>query len=138
MAGFHADGDFAVRKNFELGNFDPRTQHAGQLHQAVAEFADQGFEQIHMLGGALVDDDLAHLAVVEHMVDVVVVRQQRLLALVELGVDLDRLRTGLLVLEDAEVGDEAQAGQGQDLLAAQLVPRAVEVVPMVKILRLVP
>ena len=44
-----------------------------------------------MLGGALVDDDAAHLAVVEHVEDVVVLRQQRLGTEVELGIDLDRL-----------------------------------------------
>ncbi|MNT99142.1 hypothetical protein D3C72_2419140 [compost metagenome] len=68
-----------------------------------------------MFGGALVDDDLTHLAVVEHMADVVVLRQQRLGALVELGVHLDRLRRCLLVVQDAQIGVETQAGEGQDL-----------------------
>ena len=68
-----------------------------------------------MLGRALIDDDLAHLAVVQHMGDVVVAGQQRLWAEVELGVDLDRLRRGLFLLQNAQVGVEAQPGEGQDL-----------------------
>jgi MFS family permease len=44
-------------------------------------------QQVHVLRGALVDDDLAHLAVVQHVRDVVVARQQRLRAEVQLGVD---------------------------------------------------
>src|SRR5690606_10137890 len=113
----HADGNLAVLEDLQLGDLHAHADHAGQLHQAARELADQALEQVHMLGGALVDDDLAHLAVVEHMADVVVLGQQRLCALVELGVDLDRLRRGDLVVEDAQVGLEAQAGEGEDLVA---------------------
>src|SRR5690606_6252599 len=65
--------------------------------------------------GALVDDDLAHLAVVEHVADVVVLGQQRLRALVEFGIDLDRLRRRLFMVEDAQVGVETQAREREDL-----------------------
>ena len=70
-----------------------------------------------MFGGAFGDDDLAHLAVVEHMVNIVVARQQRLRAQVQFGIDLDRLRRVFFVLQDAEVGVKAQAGEVQDLVA---------------------
>src|SRR6218665_3180432 len=66
-----ANGQFAVVKNLQLGQFDA---HAGQLHQAVGQLADQAFEQVDMPGRAFVNDDLAHAAVVEHMADVVVAR----------------------------------------------------------------
>src|SRR3990167_7550113 len=74
-----------------------------------------------MLGRAFVDDDLAHLAVVEHMLDIVVVRRQRLRAQAQLGIDLDGLGRVLLVREDAQVGIEAQPGQGQGLQAGGVV-----------------
>ncbi|MNT78288.1 hypothetical protein D3C72_2175110 [compost metagenome] len=69
-----------------------------------------------MLGGALVDDDLAHLAVVEHMADVVVLRAQGLGAQVQLGIHLDGLGRGFLVGKNAQVGVEPQTGQGQGLV----------------------
>ena len=69
------DGDFAIVKNFELGDFDAHALHARQLQQAVRKFADQGFEKIDMLFGAFVDDDLAHLAVIQNVVNIVVVGQ---------------------------------------------------------------
>ena len=112
-----ANGYFAVVKNFKFCNFHPNADHAGQLHEPVRQFADQAFKQIYVLGGAFGDDDLAHLAVVEHMADIVVVRQQRLRPEVEFGIDLDRLRRAAFVVEDAEVRIEAQAGDGQGLAA---------------------
>src|SRR3990167_1504477 len=116
LARFHADGHFTIFKNFQLGNLHPHAQHAGQLHQAVGQFANQRFQQVHVFGGALRDDDLAHLAVVQHMVDVIVVRKQRLGAQTEFGVHLDRLGGGFFRLQNAQVGVKAQARQGQGLV----------------------
>ena len=69
-----------------------------------------------MLGGAFINDDLAHLAVIEHMVDLVIARQQRLGAKAQFGVNLDRLRRGFLELQNAQAGLEAQAGEGEGLV----------------------
>ena len=88
-----------------------------QLQKAVAEFAYQGFEQIDMFGLAFIDDDLPHFAVVEHMADVVVGGQQGLLGLVEFGIDLNGLRVGAFVRQDAEVGIKAQPREAEGLLA---------------------
>src|SRR5450830_521735 len=115
LTGFHANGDFAVVKNFQFGDFDAHAQHAGQLHQPVGQFANQALQQIDVFGGALVDDDLAHLAVVQHTVDVVVVRQQRLGAQAEFGVDLNRLRRGFFKLQNAQVGVKTQTGEREGL-----------------------
>ena len=73
----------------------------GILYRVADEFADQGFEQIHMFGLALVNDDLPHLAVVQHMVDVVVRGQERLHALAQLRIDLYRLRVSAFVRQNA-------------------------------------
>ena len=35
LPGFHADGDFAVVKDFEFGDFDAHALHARQLQQPV-------------------------------------------------------------------------------------------------------
>ena len=67
------DSNFAIIKNFELGDFDAHALHARQLQQAVRELADEGFEEIHMLLGTFVDDDLAHLAVIQHMKNIIIV-----------------------------------------------------------------
>jgi hypothetical protein len=45
-----------------------------QLHEATREFANQAFEQIDVLSGTFVDDDFAHLAIVENVADVIVSR----------------------------------------------------------------
>src|SRR6218665_962614 len=66
-----ANAHFAVVKNLQLGQLAAPAAHAGQLHQAVGQLADQAFEQVDMPGRAFVNDDLAHAAVVEHMADVV-------------------------------------------------------------------
>jgi hypothetical protein len=44
-------------------------------------------------------------------------RQQRLRAQVQFGIDLDGLRRGFFVIQDAQVGVKAQAGEVQDLRA---------------------
>src|SRR5574344_2577517 len=118
LAGFDADGHFAVVKNFQLGNFHAHAHHAGQLHQALGQFADQAFEQIDMLGGALFDDDLAHLAVIEHMADIVVLRAQGLRPLVEFGINLNGLGRGFFVRQDAQIGRKAQPCQSKNLGAS--------------------
>ena len=79
------------------------------MHEAVTEFTNKCFEQMDMLGLAFVNDDLAHFAVVKHMADVVVGGQQGLTALVEFCIDLNRLRIGELVRQDAQIGVKAQA-----------------------------
>src|SRR6218665_2637982 len=53
-----SNGHFAVVKNLQLGQFDANAAHAGQLHQAVGQLADQAFEQVDMPGRAFVNDDL--------------------------------------------------------------------------------
>ena len=108
--------DHLINAYLQLGDFDAYALHTGQLHQAVGQFADQGFQQVYMLGRALVDDDLAHLAVVQHMVDVIVVRQQRLRAQAELGIDLNRLRCRFFQLQNAQVGIKTQTGECEGLV----------------------
>ncbi len=121
LSAFHPDRHFAVVEDLELGDLHAHAEHAGQLHQSARELADQALQQVHVLGRAFVDDDLAHLPVVQHVADVVVVRQQGLAALVEFGVHLDGLGRGLLMVEDAQVGIEAQSGEREDLQAAVVV-----------------
>ena len=116
QAGLDLDGDFAVLKNLQLGDLDAHPDDAGQLQQAVREFADQALQQIHMLSGAFADDDLPHFAVVQHVVDVVF-GQQRLCAQVQLGVDLNRLGRDQFGFQNAQAGLKAQSGQGQGLFA---------------------
>ena len=70
-----------------------------------------------MFGRAFVDDDLPHLAVIQHMVDVVVARQQWLQAEMEFSVDLNRLWRGFFLFKNAQVGVKAQTGQCQYLSA---------------------
>src|SRR3990167_8252551 len=112
LPGFHADGHFAVVKDLQLGNLHAHAEHAGQVHQALAQLADQGLEQVGVLGLALFDDDGAHLAVVQHIEQFVVARQQGLAAHVELGVDLNRLRRVDFVVKHTEAPAQAQAGGG--------------------------
>ena len=69
-----------------------------------------------MFGCAFGDDDLAHLAVVQHVVQLVILGQQRLQAEVEFGIDLDRLRRGFFVRQNAQIGVKAQAGQLKGLM----------------------
>ncbi len=88
-----------------------------QLHEAVRKFADEAFEQVHVLGRAFIDDDFAHLAVVQHIADVVVARQQGLGAEVEFGVHLNGLGCYFLVFQDAQVGIKAQACEREGLVA---------------------
>ena len=88
-----------------------------QLHEAMREFANEAFEQIDMLGGAFVDDDFAHLAIVQHVADVVITWQQGLWAEVEFGIHLDGLRRCFLVFQNAQVGIKAQACQREGLVA---------------------
>src|SRR6218665_4002216 len=116
-----ANGHFAVVKNLQLGQFDAHAAHAGQLHQAVGQLADQAFEQVDMPGRAFVNDDLAHAAVVEHMADVVVARGQGLQAQAQFGIDPDRLGRRFFAIENAQVGVEAQTGEREDLGACGAV-----------------
>ena len=107
----HADSDFAVVKNFQFGDFHPNRLHPLQLHQAVAQFANHGLQQIDMLGSAFIDDDLPHLAVIEDAVDVVGFGQQRLCAQAEFGIHLNRLGCFFFVGQNAQVCVKAQASQ---------------------------
>lgn len=69
----------------------PHADDAGQGHQAGAELAEEGLEEVGVLrGAALVEDDLADAAVVEHAADVGVARDDGLRAELDLGVDPDR------------------------------------------------
>jgi hypothetical protein len=72
-----------------------------QLHEAVREFANQAFEQIDMLSRAFIDDDFAHLAIVEDVADVVIARKQRLRPEVEFSIDLNGLGRLFFVLQNA-------------------------------------
>jgi hypothetical protein len=53
----------------------------GKLHQALAQLADERLQQIDVLGSALLDDDGAHAAVVQHVHQVIVAGQQGLAAM---------------------------------------------------------
>ena len=117
LTEYHLKKHLAIVKNLQLGDLDTHTQHAGQLQQAVRQFADQGLQQIHVFCRAFVDDDLAHLAVVQHAAYVVVVRQQRLRPKVQFGIHLDRLWRTLFQFQYAQAGVETQAGECQGVLA---------------------
>jgi hypothetical protein len=88
-----------------------------QLHESVREFANQAFEQIDMLSRAFIDDDFAHLAIVEHVADVVISWQQRLRPEVEFCIDLNRLGCLFLVLQNAQAGVKSEACERERLLA---------------------
>ena len=88
-----------------------------QLHEAVREFANQAFEQIDMLRGAFIDDDFAHLAIVEHIADVVIAGQQWLWAEVQFSIDLNGLGRIFLVLQNAQASVKSEACERKRLLA---------------------
>jgi len=117
LPGFHANGNFAIGKNLQLGDFHPYTQYARQLHQSAGDFADQAFEQIHVIGRAFINDNLAHLAIVEHVTNIIIARLQGLATQMQLNIDLNWLRFLPLVRQHPEAGSKTQPRQTQNLLA---------------------
>ena len=86
----------------------------------MGELAYQAFQQVHMLGSALGDDDLPHLAVIQYMVDVVIARHQRLGSQIQFSIHLYGLRRRFFMLKNAEVGVKTQTSQRQNLCASDV------------------
>ena len=110
---YPVDNGNQTSENEESGN-----NNCSDNNNCIPTESGENEESISGVYCEFIDDDLAHFAVIQHVIDVVIMRQQGLWPLIQLRIHLYGLWFGAFMIENAKARGEAQTGERQNLVAS--------------------